>query len=83
MLCDQDDIWTPTKIEKTLSTMQAAERRMTRETPLLVFSDLRVVDANRRLIDGSFYHYQQVDPTDVSVGCLLTRNVIVGCAVMA
>jgi len=82
MLCDQDDIWTPTKIEKTLSTMQAAERRMTRETPLLVFSDLRVVDANRRLIDGSFYHYQQVDPTDVSVGCLLTRNVIVGCAVM-
>jgi glycosyltransferase involved in cell wall biosynthesis len=83
MPCDQDDVWMPDKIDKTLAAMRAAERRVGSARPVLVFTDLRVVDADRRLIDPSLWHYQRIDPKGVSVGCLLTRNVINGCTVMA
>jgi len=37
MFCDQDDVWLPTKIEKTLAAMQLAEDDG--KTPVLVHTD--------------------------------------------
>ena len=59
MFCDQDDIWLPEKIEKTLAAMQKAEQNNP-DTPILVHSDLRVVDGNLDTVCESFFDFQQI-----------------------
>lgn len=45
-LCDQDDFWESDKLEKSLKAIQRLERRYGKETPILVHSDLEIVDEN-------------------------------------
>lgn len=45
-LCDQDDFWERDKLEKSLKAVQRLERRYGKETPILVHSDLEIVDEN-------------------------------------
>lgn len=45
MFCDQDDIWLPEKISKSLEAMRALEMQRGAATPLLVTTDLMVVGA--------------------------------------
>lgn len=45
-LCDQDDFWQSDKLEKSLKAVQRLERRYGKETPILVHSDLEIVDEN-------------------------------------
>jgi glycosyltransferase involved in cell wall biosynthesis len=40
---DQDDVWLPQKLERQMNAMHGLEQRYGTSTPLLVFSDLRVV----------------------------------------
>lgn len=55
VLCDQDDIWHPRKIEVLLEKARAIEARAGKATPLVVFSDLRLVDNNLQEIAPSFF----------------------------
>ena len=41
---DQDDVWHPDKMEKTLAAMKKAEKRYGTHTPLIVHCDMRVTD---------------------------------------
>lgn len=50
MLCDQDDVWKPDKIEKTLKRIKAMEKRLGRDLPLAVFTDAIIVDENLNTI---------------------------------
>ena len=45
-LCDQDDFWESDKLEKSLKAIQRLEKRYGKETPILVHSDLEIVDEN-------------------------------------
>jgi glycosyltransferase involved in cell wall biosynthesis len=81
MYCDQDDYWHPDKIAKTLNAMLKAENGST-SAPVLVHSDLRVVDVDRNVISPSFWAYQGLDPSGVSLNNLITQNYITGCTVM-
>ena len=45
-LCDQDDFWESDKLEKSLKAIQRLEKRYGKETPILVHSDLDIVDEN-------------------------------------
>jgi len=45
-LCDQDDFWESDKLEKSLKALQRLEKRYGKETPILVHSDLEIVDEN-------------------------------------
>ena len=45
-LCDQDDFWQSDKLEKSLKAIQRLEKRYGKETPILVHSDLEIVDEN-------------------------------------
>lgn len=45
-LCDQDDFWESDKLEKSLKAVQRLERKYGKETPILVHSDLEIVDEN-------------------------------------
>lgn len=83
MFCDQDDVWMKDKIKHSVQKMQELEMQYGKTMPLLVFSDLRVVDEKLGMIDTSFWHYQKLDP-DISADWkrLLAQNVITGCTVI-
>ena len=46
MCCDQDDVWHKDKIEKTYRRMRQMEKRYGKDLPLLVYTDLKVVDSD-------------------------------------
>ena len=50
MLCDQDDIWNPDKIEKTIGDMNNLIKTYGNEMPLLVCTDVTVVDDEMKII---------------------------------
>ena len=81
MFCDQDDVWHRDKIQRSLSKMKEMEQSDP-EAPLLVHTDLEVVDEALRRIDGSFWHYGKLDPSQSAFNRLLMQNVITGCTVM-
>lgn len=84
MLADQDDVWLPDKIEITLHRMRELENEAGEKMPLLVFTDLTVVDEELKKINTSLWHYQRLDP-DISLDWkrLLAQNVVTGCTILA
>ncbi|MDD4005441.1 MAG: glycosyltransferase family 2 protein [Elusimicrobiaceae bacterium] len=83
MFCDQDDVWLPSKIKRSVDRMKELEKRHGRETPLLVCSDLEVVDGNLRQIAPSFIKYAGLAPvSEKSFERLLVENSVTGCTVM-
>jgi glycosyltransferase involved in cell wall biosynthesis len=83
MLCDQDDVWLPDKIEVTLGVLQTLERQLGSECPILMHTDLRVVDQDLHEVCDSCWKYLAID---VQQGALLPRlliqNVVTGCTSM-
>lgn len=80
-LCDQDDVWLPEKLTRLVGVLQDAEQRWGKETPLLVHSDLAVVDAQGRVLARSFWRYQNLNVQAGGVWRrLLVQNVVTGCA---
>ncbi len=77
LLCDQDDIWLPDKIEQLLALALAHERP---GVPLLVHSDLEVTDGESRLLAPSFWRYQYINPAHGTWPRLAVQNVVTGCA---
>lgn len=83
MFCDQDDVWLPNKIEITFRKMKELEHQYGANTPLLVFSDLTVVNNQMNIVSKSFWKYQKLNPTlSKNWKKLLAQNVITGCTMM-
>lgn len=81
MFCDQDDVWLKNKIELTLEKMQDMEKTY-QNLPILVHTDLTVVDEELKVISKSYWKYQYIDPSKDSLNRLLVQNTITGCTVM-
>lgn len=81
MTCDQDDIWLPNKIEVTLEMMRRLEEHHA-DVPLLVHSDLMVIDQKRNTLAKSFYAYQKLDAKRDSFANLLSQNIVTGCTAL-
>jgi hypothetical protein len=80
MFCDCDDVWLPGKIERTLSCMTQLQRQFPLDIPLLVHTDLRVVNASLATIADSFSRYQGLHPRQgCSLNRLLVQNNVTGC----
>lgn len=83
MFSDQDDFWFPNKIEKTLKKMHDLEQQHGAQTPLLVHTDLQVVDGELTPIAPSFWTYAHLDSQRfVTLNRLLAQNVVTGCTMM-
>lgn len=54
-LCDQDDYWLPNKIELLLERLTRLEKEHGSNLPLLVFSDVEVVDQNLGMLKPSMF----------------------------
>jgi len=81
MFCDQDDIWVKDKIEKTLIKMKEIEKDNS-NLPLLIHSDLELVDGQLNLINKSFWKNEYINPSMNTFSRLLMQNTITGCTVM-
>jgi len=82
MFCDQDDVWLPRKIELTQGKMLELEGLYGQDMPLLVHTDLKVVDGNLKPLSDSLWRYQTTDPDATLLNLLLVQNVATGCTVM-
>lgn len=82
MFCDQDDVWQPDKIERTLCAMRQAEQTYGRETPLLVHTDLCVVDKDLTVTHPSFRTMSRLDYRRTALSSLLVQNTVTGCTAM-
>lgn len=78
--CDQDDVWEQDKVQKSLHLIKNGETQYGQDCPLLVHTDLFVVDAQLQPIAPSFWRYQNLDETP-SLNRLLVQNSITGCTV--
>ncbi len=79
LFSDQDDVWAPQKVEKLLQKMWEHERK---NKPMLVFSDMEVVDARLRQISPSFSIYGQCRPDRTSFSEILVENPVTGGSLM-
>jgi len=78
---DQDDFWMPNKISFFLNSYNKLST-LEQRNPILMYSDLFVVDSNMRTLSNSFFRYQRLNPNKNKVGNLLVQNCIVGCSMV-
>ncbi|MGA1980070.1 MAG: glycosyltransferase family 2 protein [Sedimentisphaerales bacterium] len=82
MFSDQDDVWLPNKIELTLNAMKAAEQ-IYPDKPILIHTDLQVMDYKLDIIANSMWSYQKLFPEAGSdLNRIMAQNVVTGCTVM-
>jgi glycosyltransferase involved in cell wall biosynthesis len=84
MFADQDDYWHPDKIEQSVQAMNTLEKEHGLK-PIVVHSDLRVVDERLQEINPSFFALMGIRPErlvsfndyalqDVATGCTMLFN---------
>jgi glycosyltransferase involved in cell wall biosynthesis len=77
-LADQDDVWAERKLEMLVAKASKEER----DRPLLVFSDLVVVDQNLALINDSFFRTSKKDATACKLRDFILTNHLPGCSML-
>lgn len=84
MFCDGDDVWLPHKVSSTFARMQELEKIHGISVPLLVHTDLVVVDQDLKLIAPSFWKYAclNTNPHCETLSRLLVQNHVTGCTMM-
>ena len=71
--CDQDDVWLPDKIRRSIERLKAMDGECR-----CVFSDMKVTDEQLRVIDESFLHYNGRDPGELRYPRILIDNPAAG-----
>ena len=82
MLCDQDDVWLPDKVEVTLREMKKLEAEWGEGVPLLVHGDLSVTNKKGGILHKSMAEYQKIAVHDNRFSHYLVENNITGNTVM-
>jgi glycosyltransferase involved in cell wall biosynthesis len=79
--CDHDDIWKPDKIERQIIQIQSIEHEKGKDIPILVHSDLEVINELGETIAtsmwsfGKFYTYRKTLPQ------LIVQGFVTGCTI--
>ena len=81
-LADQDDLWLPQKLEQALALMQQLEALHGAATPLLVHSDLELVDGQAQPLGSRYLQRQRLDPQRTDPVDLVLTNVVTGCTAL-
>ncbi len=91
MFCDQDDIWLPNKVELTFARMKEIEgtagnsagtANAVGNAPVLVATDLKVVDEQLSPIKNSFNADLKIDVFRKHPELICVRHVVTGCTMM-
>lgn len=80
---DQDDVWKRDKLNGQLQVMKNIEARTGKNTSVLVYTDLEVVNEQLDHIHPSFMSYQGISTKkDISLQTLLVQNCVTGCTML-
>ena len=79
---DQDDVWENNKVSVMLHRMKVLEKGLGKQCPILLYSDMEVVDEELYEISPSFAAYTHQDPDRNSFAELLVENQVTGGASM-
>lgn len=74
MFCDQDDVWLPNKIALCMDASPEID-----SDPVLVHTDLRVVDEKLNILSDSFIKMSHLNPQKRDLAHLLVQNNVTGC----
>ena len=78
MFCDQDDVWHKDKIQKTVARYDLLQDK---NAPVLIHSDVTVVDEKLNIISESVFHYSDLQKKLTWKGYLVENNVM-GCTAL-
>ena len=82
MFCDQDDVWLENKIEITLEKMREIEKSNI-DKPVLIHTDLVVVDEKLNVIADSMFQYQKLSLNNQkNIKLIAMENIVTGCTMM-
>ena len=81
-LADQDDLWLPGKLEASLALLMQLEQSHGVQMPLLVHSDLLLIDGEGISLGETYLQRQGLDPFRTGLDHLLLTNVVTGCTVL-
>lgn len=81
--CDQDDIWRADKLELSLVAARKIEAERGPGTPVLVFSDLKLIGRNEEVLAASMWRMKHVNPQRASLAAMLVQNLVTGCTMLA
>ena len=82
-LCDQDDVWIPGKLEQSVEAMAGAVGKHGKDMPLLVHTDLTLVNERGEVIASSFLKYQRlVHLEEDPLKRLITQNYVTGSTIL-
>lgn len=79
MFCDQDDVWNNDKIEITIEKYNNLEKK---DIPILIHTDLTVVDSTLNTISQSFINYSNLNSNAQTFNKYLVQNNVTGCTVL-
>lgn len=80
---DQDDLWDECKLERQLSAMNRLEQLFGAGHPLLVHSDLSVIDGAGRRVADSYEQFARLKrPDGDDVRSRLVSNDVAGCGIL-
>lgn len=82
MFCDQDDVWMPNKIEISIEKISEIEKENGAEIPIIIHTDMIVVDDRLNTLDTSFWHLLKIDPKYNSFKELAVCNNVNGCTII-
>ena len=84
MYCDGDDVWLPNKVSSTMVRMLELEKVHEASVPLLVHTDLAVVDNHLQPISPSFWKYSglKTGANYRKLSRLLVQNHVTGCTML-
>lgn len=81
MFCDQDDVWLPNKIEKSVEAIKKLES----DNPAvsaLVYCDMKVVDENLKEIASSFIKYNALSVDEITIDRAVMKGYAAGCTMI-
>ena len=82
MFCDHDDIWLPDKIAMSIAKMSEIEN-CNPDLPVLIHSDLIVINGREDTIHSSFWHFSNLNPRLLAnFNYLGVCNGITGCTML-
>ena len=84
MFCDQDDVWLNNKLELSISKIMETESEIGNDHPVIVHTDLTVVNSNLDTIEQSMFKMFNLRPSLIhsNINFALLYNCVTGCTLI-